>query len=45
MLPFPVPLLPDVIVIQESLLIAVHEQLFDDGVTVMLPVPGEELKL
>jgi hypothetical protein len=37
--PLPVPLLPDVIVIQEALLAAVQEQLLEEAVTVVLPVP------
>ena len=36
--PVPVPLLPEVIVIHESLLAAVQEQVLDEGVTVTVPV-------
>lgn len=43
-IPLPVPLLPEVIVIHEALLVAVHEQLLDEGVTVTLPVPADEVK-
>lgn len=42
-MPVPVPLLPEVIVIQEELLTAVHVQLLDDGVKVTVPVLIEAL--
>jgi hypothetical protein len=42
--PLPVPLAPPVMVIHESVVAAVHEELLDNGVTVMLPVPDKELK-
>ena len=40
--PFPLPLLPDVIVIQLALLVAVQVQLLDDAVTLTLPLPPLE---
>jgi hypothetical protein len=40
----PVPALPAVIVIQEALLVALQEQVLDEGVTATVPVLPEELK-
>ena len=38
-MPFPLPLLPELIVIHASLVEAVQAQLLDEGVTVTLSVP------
>jgi hypothetical protein len=43
--PLPVPLPPDVTVIQPSLLEAVHAQQLCEAVTATLPVPPVEVKL
>jgi hypothetical protein len=42
--PLPVPLPPDVIVIQPTLLLAVHAQHVSDAVTATLPVPPLAVK-
>jgi len=43
--PFPVRLPPDVMVIHETLLLAVHAQLLDDAVTLTLPLLRALLKV
>jgi hypothetical protein len=43
--PLPVPLTPEVIVIQAALLVAVHEQAAFEALTVTLPVPPLDMTL